>query len=154
MCGCCSCRCSNICRSDYRHTVFQASPRHNIPSIASVIADKNGDRRSIANAHGSIVTVRIDASVTDALSDSNPDKASAASTVINIGVSRSFVSSRPLFAACNRQSFRRPVLSSRAFLPIRRLRLASFQACGVGERNCKRRNGARPPACGISKLLL
>src|SRR5438552_15796601 len=138
--------------SSARHTVFQASPRHNIPSIASVIADKNGDRRTIANAHGSIVTVRIDASITDALSDSNPHKASAASTVISIGVSGSFVSSRPLFAAYNRQSFPRRVLNSTAFLQVQRPRLASFLACDVFAQSCKRRNGSRPTACAFQGL--
>src|SRR5436190_253543 len=106
--------------SSARHTVFQASPRHNIPSIANVIANKNGDHRTIVNVHGSIVNVRIDASITDALSDSNPDKASAASTVISIGVSGSFVSSRPLFAAYDRRSFPRPFLNSTAFVQDQR----------------------------------
>src|SRR5437867_4171726 len=78
--------------SSARHTVFQASVRHNIPIIASVI-HAYGDRRADSIANGNHIIVRIDASIPDALSDRHPDKASAASTVIN--------SSRPLFAAYN-----------------------------------------------------
>ena len=87
-CCCCS---SNTCCSDCRNTVFQASPRHSIASIANVIHAKPADPRNDNSAHGSRITVSNAACVTDTLRDRNPDKASAASTVIN--------SSRPLFAA-------------------------------------------------------
>jgi hypothetical protein len=66
--------------SPARHTVFQASARHNIPIIASVI-HAQGDRWTDSIANGNHIIVRIDASITDALRDRNPDKASAASTV-------------------------------------------------------------------------
>ena len=72
--GCCSWRSSSDSRrSDCRNTVFQASPRHVIPSIASVVAASDTERRAVRIAHYNRITVRNPARVTDTLNGSHPN---------------------------------------------------------------------------------
>jgi hypothetical protein len=142
--GRCCCCGSNTCCSDCRNTVFQASPRHSIASIANAIHAKLADPRNDNSAHGGRITVSNAASVTDTLRDRNPDKASAASTVIN--------SPRPLFAAYNRQSFPRPFLNSTPFLQVPLLPMALSRGCDDCAPSCKLRSAARPPVCAFQGL--